>query len=274
MPRLSMNELTTFRWSFDEDLFHYSRAGYDAVGVWRRKLADFGEERGAELLADSGMAVSNLLWAGGFTGNDGRSLAESVADGQAAIRTASVINAGCLVLYTGGRNNHTSRHAQRLVRSALEDLLVTADEYDVTLAIEPMHTACAGEWSVLTTLEDTVDLLADFASPRLKLVYDTYHFPLPERELPLLCDLTPMIAVVHLGDARTPHGIDQERCPLGSGRAPVSEMISTLLEAGYEGDFDIELMGPTIEASDYESVLRSSRDFFQQSVQSAGLLRR
>ena len=73
MPRLSINEITTYRWSFEDDVARYAAAGIPAIGVWRQKLSDYGEEKGVELLADSPLAVSNLLWAGGFTGSDGRS---------------------------------------------------------------------------------------------------------------------------------------------------------------------------------------------------------
>ena len=63
-----MNELTTFRWSFEEDVHNYAAADINAIGVWRQKLSDYGEEKGIELLSEYGMQVSNLLWAGGFTG--------------------------------------------------------------------------------------------------------------------------------------------------------------------------------------------------------------
>ncbi|MEM6329998.1 MAG: sugar phosphate isomerase/epimerase family protein [Planctomycetota bacterium] len=274
MPRLSMNELTTFRWSFDEDLLHYQRAGYDAIGVWRRKLTDFGEERAVELLTESGLAVSNLLWAGGFTGNDGRTQAESLADARAAIRTAAVIDAGCLVLYTGGRNNHTQRHADRLVRHALDTLLAEADAAGVTLAIEPMHAACGGEWSVLSSLEETCTLLADYAHPRLKMVYDTYHFPACDGVAAMLGELAPLIAVVHLGDTATPHSIDQERCPLGEGGTPVREAIAGLIAAGYEGDFDVELMGSATEGVAYPELLSRSRCLFREALSAAGAVPR
>ena len=46
MPRLSMNEMTTFRWSFEEDVQHYREAGYPAIGVWRQKLADLAKSAG------------------------------------------------------------------------------------------------------------------------------------------------------------------------------------------------------------------------------------
>jgi len=269
-----MNELTTFGWSFDEDLYHYRRAGFDAIGVWRRKLTDFGVERGLELLADSGLSVSNLMWAGGFTGNDGRTQRQSIADAQAAIHTAAVLQAGALVLYTGGRNNHTQRHTQRLLRGALDKLLPIAEEYEVPLAIEPMHAACGSEWTFLTTLEETTSLLADYGSHYLKLVYDSYHFPLRGTELSWLAELAPSIAIVHLGDAHVPHGIDQERCPLGEGQVPLQEIIRTLLEAGYAGDFDVELTGPVVESACYQALLQDSRAFFDEAVASAGVLRR
>ena len=274
MPRLSMNELTTFQWSFDEDLFHYRRAGYDAIGIWRRKLTDFGVERGLELLAESGLTVSNLMWAGGFTGNDGRTQRQCLADAEAGIHMAAVLQAGALVLYTGGRNNHTQRHSQRLLRNALDVLLPLAEDYEVTLALEPMHAACASEWTFLTSLEETITLLADYGSHYLKLVYDSYHFPFRDGKLSWLAELAPSIAVVHLGDSNVPHGIDQERCPLGEGHTPVREIIRTLIEAGYTGDFDVELTGPVVESACYQQLLRDSRAEFDQAVSSAGVLRR
>src|SRR5688572_18928624 len=73
MSALSISELTTYRWSFEEDIARFRDAGFRAVGVWRQKLAEYGEDKGVELLAESGLAVSNLLWCGGFTGSEGRS---------------------------------------------------------------------------------------------------------------------------------------------------------------------------------------------------------
>ncbi|MCG8587256.1 MAG: sugar phosphate isomerase/epimerase, partial [Pirellulales bacterium] len=123
MARLSINELTTYRWSFEEDVLHSAAAGYEAIGVWRPKLADFGEDKGCELLRESGLAVSNLLWAGGFTGSDGRSFADSVDDATEAVRLAADMQAGCLILYSGSAAQHTARHARRLFVTALEELL-------------------------------------------------------------------------------------------------------------------------------------------------------
>ncbi len=51
MLRLSVNELSTFRWSFEEDVVHYRAEVFKAIGIWRAKLADYGEEKAAETTA-------------------------------------------------------------------------------------------------------------------------------------------------------------------------------------------------------------------------------
>ena len=262
--RLSMNEVTTYRWSFEQDVWHYVEAGYQAIGVWRQKLSDYGEERGVDLLAESGLQVTNLHWAGGFPGSDGHSLEESLDDASDAIRLAGAMRAGCLVVYPGGRNNHTFRHAERLLRTAIDTLLELAEAADVTLAIEPMHPACAAEWTFLTDIESTIAILEYFHSPRLKMVLDIYHFGHDRSMLANLHEIVPHTALVQLGDRRSEHGIDQNRCLLGAGNIPLAEILQNLLEVGYQGDFDVELVGQDMQLCDYEYLLKTSAQTFDR----------
>ncbi|MGL4514531.1 MAG: sugar phosphate isomerase/epimerase family protein [Lacipirellulaceae bacterium] len=258
MPRLSMNQTTTYRWSFDEDLHHYSRAGYEGVGVWLRKAHDFGEERAVELVEEAGLAVSNVVWAGGFTGSDGASVAEALADTRRALRFAGALRAACLAVYSGGRNSHTQRHAARLLRTSLDALLPLAERVRVPLALEPMHAACAHEWTFLTSFAEALDLVREYDTPWLRLVYDTYHFPLATRHSGLLAEATPYIASVHLGDGHVGGAADNDRCALGEGTVPLAGLVRTLLDAGYDGWFDVELRGSAIGPAEYEHVVRDS----------------
>jgi sugar phosphate isomerase/epimerase len=262
MVRFCMNEMTTYRWSFEEDVHNYAAAGIDAISVWRQKLSDYGEEKGIELLQEVGLKVASMLWAGGFTGSDGRTYKESIADAREAVRVAAALHAGCLVLYSGARGGHTINHAKRLLRSALQDLLPIADEFGVTLAIEPMHAGCAAEWTFLTDLRDTELLIDEFASRNLKLAFDTYHFGYDQSVLDRLPSLIPKLAIVQLGDAKmTPNG-EQNRCRLGEGVLPLQTFVGALKQHGYEGYCDVELMGEEIENSDYAELLRHSKAMF------------
>jgi sugar phosphate isomerase/epimerase len=262
MSLLSMNELTTYRWSLGQDLDNYRDAGYSGIGVWRNKLSDENEDQAIERLTASGLTVTNVSWAGGFTGSDGRSLADSVDDAASAIRLAGAVMAGCLVIYSGGRNNHTYRHAGRLLRMALDELLPLAEMWEVPLAVEPMHPACASDWTFLTSLESAIDLVEQVDSPFLKVAYDTYHFPLGSRRGHLLNALAPHLGIVFLGDRLQPASAEQERCRLGHGRLPLVDIVSTLQDAGYAGAYDVKLMGPDIETCDYWTLLEHSQTAF------------
>ncbi|REK12407.1 MAG: sugar phosphate isomerase/epimerase [Planctomycetota bacterium] len=266
MAGLSINEMTTYRWSFEEDLKHYKEAGIDAVGVWRQKMADCGEERALSLLHQSGLRVSNVLWAGGFTGSDGHTYEESVADARDAIALSSSLEAGCLVVYSGGRNGHTQNHARRLFASALRDLLPVAEDLGVVLAIEPMHPGCADEWTFLTGLDETLDLIEGLGSSQLKLVFDTYQLGHESGILDRIGDLARHTAIVHLGDASAPPEHEQNRCSLGEGNLPLGDMVAAIQKAGYDGYYDVELMGEAVECIDYCELLERSKCAFRQLV--------
>ena len=262
MARLAISELTTLRWSFEEDVQRFAAAGVGAIGVWRHKLGDFGEERGAELLAESGLAVSSLQWAGGFTGSEGRSHDDSLHDARAAIHTAELLSAGCLIVHSGARGSHTFNHARRLFHQALDRLLPLAEERGVVLAIEPTSGDCGGDFTFLHCLDETQELVAKYDSRYLKIALDTYHWAHDPDLTGRLPQLTPHLGLVQLADGRHPPRGEPNRCPLGDGTLPLASVVASLAAAGYEGDYEVELMGEEIEAADYAQLIaRSTRKF-------------
>ena len=263
-----MNETTTFRWSFEEDVKQYAAAGIPAIGVWRQKLSDCGVAKARDLLDQSGLKVSHLFWAGGFTGSDGRSYKESIQDAAEALRTAAALDCRILVVYSGPRAGHTNSHARRLVAGALAKLADEAGACGVTLALEPMHSGCADQWTFLTTLDDTLDLLDSVASPQVKMALDTYHLGQEEGLIERLGTIVPQVALVQLGDARRPPRGEQNRCRLGEGVVPLAAITAALQAAGYDGYYDVELLGEELEAADYVSLLEHAKTAF------AGLLGR
>lgn len=259
MARLSINETTTYRWSFEEDVANYRAAGIDAIGVWRQKLSDFGEAKGAELLEETPLDVSCLFWVGGFTGSDGRSYRESLHDAQEMLKTAVDIKARTLIVYSGGRAGHTANHAKRLITGALAELAPQAAELGVTLAVEPMHPGCADGWTFLTTLDDTLALLDAVNDDRVKLVFDTYHLGHEPNVLQRIESVTARVALVQLGDAKGPPGGEQNRCQLGQGVLPLREIVAALRAGGYDGYYDVELLGEEIESVDYRELIANAK---------------
>lgn len=257
---ISINEMTTYRWTFEEDIANYAKAGFSAVGVWRQKLADFGEEKGSELIREAGLKVSSLHWIGGFTGSDGRGYDDSIADAKEAIDIAALLNADCLVAYTGSRGGHTRNHSRRLAKEALTEVCQYAKSQKICVAIEPMHAGCGAEWTFINTLNEALDLIADVGGDELKLVCDAYHLGFCDDALAMLPDVAANTCLVQLGDGFDEPQGEQNRCRLGEGEIPLAEFIAAMRNNGYNGDWEIELLGQDVEQHDYSDLLQHSLD--------------
>ncbi len=267
MNTLAISQLSTLRWGFEEDAQAYGQWGFDGIGVYRPKLEDFGIDRTIELLAESGLSVTSLSWAGGFTGSDGRAYVDAVDDAIRAIEDAAQLQAETLIVLAGGRNNHIRNHARRTLCEALRRIMAAAEEHGVRLSLEPIHPGCGEEWSFVNDLESTLEIIERVNSHQLGIVLDTYHVGMDEDVVRWLPDAIPHLHLVQLGDARhSPLG-EMNRCLLGQGSVPLPTILRTLIDHGYHGAFEVELIGEDVELIPYEEVLRHTRQFVDQTFQ-------
>ena len=258
MSRMAVSELSTYRWSFEEDVLRYKEHGFNAIGVWRPKLSDCGEAKGRELLLDQQMKVSSLNWAGGFTGSDGRTFKEALHDALDAIDVAAQLEADCLVILAGSRSGHTRNHAKRLLAQALKILAEAAQAVGIQLAVEPMHVGCAHEFTFLTSVPDTLDVISGIGNSNCGLVFDCYHMAQDPNVIDWLPSIVPFIRLVQLGDSkRAPMG-EQNRCLLGEGNVPLAGLVSTIEQYGYNGFYEVELLGEDVDHYDYGDILKLS----------------
>ncbi len=264
--RLSVLEVSTLRWSFEDDAIRYQKHGYNAIGIWRPKLADFGEPKGKELLRELGLRVSSLHWAGGFTGNDGRTFRESMVDAFDAVQIAADLEADCLTILAGSRNGHTKSHAKRLLTQAIKELAECAQALGVQLAVEPMHSGCAHDFTFLTNVPDTLEIIQKISNSNVGIVFDCYHMAQDRHVLEWLPSVVPFIRLVQCGDSKSAPVGEQNRCPLGQGRIPIAEIISTIERHGYDGYYEIELIGEDVEDFEYEQLLDTSRETLQSII--------
>ncbi len=264
MNTLAISQLSTLRWSFADDVQGYASRGFTGIGVWRPKLDDFGMERAVELLAESSLAVTSLSWAGGFTGSDGRAFEDAVTDAMCAIRDAANLRAETLIVLAGGRNNHIRNHARRTLIEALQELVGVAEDFGIRLAIEPIHPGCGDEWSFVNDLRSTLDIIEAISSNHLGMVLDTYHVGMDDDVLEWLPEVVDHLALVQLGDARhSPLG-EMNRCLLGEGCVPLATILTTLIEHGYRGPLEVELLGEDVELVPYGEMLDHTRSFLDR----------
>lgn len=269
MLHASISEVTTLRWDLGTEIDHLVRHGFDAIALWRTKVSDIGPDAARSLLRRAGIRVSSLQWTGGFTGSDGRSFRESLADAHEAIETAALLGCSALVVHTGCRGGHTVAHARRLVLEALGTLAPVAAREGVTLAVKPFHPAQTAGCGLLGGLPATLALVEECDHAAVGIALDCWQFGHEPDLLAGLPHLVPHLAVVqvadgHRGDVRPADGWagpdrDGERLPPGLGRLPLADLIGGLIDAGYDGDVEFDLVGEAVEWLGYDAVLARVR---------------
>jgi sugar phosphate isomerase/epimerase len=237
---LAISQITTYRQSFVEDVVGCRIAGCDRIGIWRRKLEDFGMERSLEVLRDHSLTVSSLSWGGGFTGANHFSFDEALDDTRTAIYQAASLRAHALTIVSGGRAGHIDSHARRLLMDGLAATVEIAAEHGITLALQPMAREYAREWTFLESLEEALGIVRSFDHPFLGLAVGTCHVWQQPGAEELLESAAPWVATVQLSDWTHERGDDRRRLP-GEGQIPLSLYVTALQRGGYEGDFEIDV---------------------------------
>jgi len=256
---IAVNEFSTLRWNFQEDVVKYASQDINKIGISRDKVSDFGVEAAVDLLFEMKMSVSSVNWAGGFTGSDGRSFVDSVEDAKEAIQFAGVVDADCLVLHSGGMNGHTDRHAYRIFEHAIDSLLPIAEDYGVRLAVEPMSNVDSQPWSIFSQIEQSLDLVKAYDSPNLGLVVDLFHCGLKLDLVPQIQAIADKVFLIQIAD-RTEQSCANRRLP-GCGNVNLSYWLEALSTAGASCSIEFETFGAVNQSIDYLQRLESFNRF-------------
>ncbi|WP_328917818.1 MULTISPECIES: sugar phosphate isomerase/epimerase family protein [unclassified Streptomyces] len=270
--RLSINQETVKQWSLPELAEGCAAAGVTSVGLWRAPVQEYGVERAARLMRDSGLTVTSLCRGGFFTVADPGLRARALDDNRAAIDEAAGLGTGTLVLVSGGlpEGDRDIAAARERVAEAIGTLAPYAAERGVRLAIEPLHPMYASDRCVISTLGQALDIAECFPPDRVGVVVDTYHL--------WWDDLAPAgiaragaggrIAAFQVADWVTPlpEGVLLGRGQLGDGCVDLRGFRERVDAAGYRGAVEVEIFSPALWARDGGEVVAEIADRYRRHV--------
>ncbi|MFD4856537.1 sugar phosphate isomerase/epimerase family protein [Streptomyces atratus] len=259
--RLSINQETIKQWSLPELAEGCAKAGIDKVGLWRAPVQEYGIERTARLLADSGLSVTSLCRGGFFTAIDPAERARALDDNRAAVDEAAALSTDTLVLVSGGlpAGSKDLHGARERIADALGELAPYAAERGVRLAIEPLHPMFASDRCVVSTLSQALDIAERFPAEQVGVVVDTYHIWWDDQAAAQIARAGAggRIHSFQLADWITPlpAGVLLGRGQLGDGSVDF-RAFRTLVEAtGFDGPIEVEIFNEALWARDGAEVL-------------------
>jgi sugar phosphate isomerase/epimerase len=270
--RLSLNQITTNRWSLAEALQGCLRAQVPAIGIWRHKIAEVGLTESRRLVRDAGLHVSSVCRGGMFPAATAQDRALRIEDNRRAIDEAAELGADTLVLVCGPPPDRDIAAARRMVEDAIGALIPYARERRVTMAIEPLHPMYAAERSCITSLEEANILADKFDPDTVGIVVDVYHVwwdAMLERELRRARG---RIRGFHVCDWLVPTpDMLMGRGMMGDGCIDLQRIRSLVDGAGYAGRIEVEILNQRIWDQPGDEVLELMKQRYLSCVLSRDL---
>lgn len=260
-PRLSVDAMCSFRWPFARELALWSDMGVRNAGLLMNKIAD-DPDRQLGALDAAGIRISTLITAG-FDLAD-RSSWDATRAMQATMLDLVAAHGGHSIYFTTGRTvNCDWDEDLALFAEAAAPTVAHARERGVIAAFEPSLRTSA---SFCTRLADAVEIAERTG---LGIVSDFSNNWMERGLAQTLRRAMPHIALVQIGDiAISGRG---GRSHIGQGDLPLKRMMGDVLDAGYEGVFDLEVVPADYTAETDEAELRAGIEAASKLLGDMGL---
>jgi sugar phosphate isomerase/epimerase len=242
--KLSLSEISTVGASFRDDLAAYRAAGFDGIGIWELKLGDDDADLGA--LRASGLRATNCVpLVPSILPND---VIEGPVDVEERIQSIcrsverfAPYEPECVLCLTGAAGERSEDEARRLVVEGLKRVADAADASGVRFGLEPIHASQREALSIVTSIPDALELLAEAGLPQVGIMLDLWHvWDTPTVEDDLRKHVGRFTGV-HISDWHADGR--PERAPPGTGVSRTRELLAILADAGWSGTIDVEIFG-------------------------------
>jgi sugar phosphate isomerase/epimerase len=222
-----------------EDLALWADLGIERVGLTSPKLQAAGWQAGQEAILGAKLQVSSMS-----------------AFRQEIVDWPFMAAVGCDVLYTVSGPAGSARWEEAAERFCEEmpPVVAQAKAAGVRMAVEPTN-PLRSDVSFVHCVRDAIDLARMAGIGVVVDFYSAWY----ERDLErLVRDNIDLVALVQIGDYKLGTFDTPNRCAIGDGEIPVERLLRTVLDAGYEGAFDLEILGPRIEEEGYRAPIARS----------------
>lgn len=252
-PRLSLSQASTIGWPLERDLEFWGSLGPIEVAVLQRKLEATGDVGTAvSRVAGSGVRVDNLAVGDSFDLANPLQWARGRERLRECLDTAERLGSRCVVVTTGGPAGLSWEEAADALAGAIEPVVTESRAREHRIAVENTNSLRL-DISFATTLRDTCDLARRLGLGVCMEINNAWCERDFAETVRRNVDLLRVVQVNDfvVGTLRTP-----DRAVPGDGDIPLRRVLGAVLEAGYRGPFELEIVGPRIEAEGYESAVR------------------
>lgn len=233
--------------------------GLSRVSIWEDEILRVGEAEALACLRKNGLSVFGFNRAGPFLATDRAERSNRMNIAKRSIDRAAVFEADHILVFPGGlpEASHDLPGARRQSEDCIAELLDHAGQYDVRLALEPLHPMVAGDRSCIVTLTHANDICDRLEGP-LGIVIDVYHVWWDDRLHAEVerAGASNRILGFHVNDWLVPtRHLLRDRGMMGDGIIDLLSVWEMVRKAGYDGPIEVEIFSDDWWLRDPDTVL-------------------
>lgn len=244
--RVCVHQSTLMQCDFKSSIDCFARHEVSKTAVWTEKLDEVGLRSAKSILRNAGVESISYCASGLFAGVEKGIFDQSIEDCRRRIEEAAEIGASSIVIITGGLPDGSKDLNSARLRSkdALVRLAGIAGEAGIQIALEPLHPMVCGLRSVISTLDEAIDLVEGldggetigFAVDTYALWWDTGLNRAIERAGNRIINFHVSDWLLDTRDVRLDRGMP------GDGIIDIRNIRSSLEKAGFRGEIEVEIL--------------------------------
>jgi sugar phosphate isomerase/epimerase len=256
-PRLSVNSVSSYMQPLADDIAMWRDLGVGHVALILPKIDDIGWDAAGKMVTGAGLRVSTIFGPTYRPLDADRSLGSWDDDRARTVETvefAASIGAESVYICTGAAPSLDWDEAADAFAELVAPAAARGAELGVPLLLEPTNPLRV-DISFVFWQRDAMDL-ARRAGTKVMLDLQSCWY---ERGLEkVVRDNIDLVGLTQISDYVIGTTQTGDRAVPGDGDVPLERLLAMVLDAGFEGSFDLEVMGPRVEEEGYPSSVRRS----------------
>jgi sugar phosphate isomerase/epimerase len=243
-PRLGVSGVCTYGWPFEGTVAFWQAAGIARVGLPFPSVVGAGLDRATERIDDANLQVVDVIDLSPFHLHEPQTWPAAREKVEALIEASAALGSPSVMLSSGWAGALPWDQAASAFVAAYTPLAAMATAYGMRLSFEN-SSPLRPEYGFASTLADTAELAASVGGGVCLEISNCWGERGLERTV---ADHVDRIDVVQLSDFVLGTGRTPDRAVPGDGCIPLGRIVSAIEAAGYRGPYELELIGPRIEA--------------------------
>jgi sugar phosphate isomerase/epimerase len=251
-PRISLNSICSMSQTLGEDFALWDDLGIDHIGLITPKIEAFGWDAGRQAVLDRGYRVSSLSC-----------YKHELAH---ALEFTPTVGTDVLYFVPGSGGSQLWEETAEQFCAEMAPHAARAEELGLRVALEPTN-PLRNDVSFVHTVRDAVHVARMAGLMVVVDVYSAWY----ERDIDAIVrDNIDLVVLVQIGDYKFGTFDIPNRVAIGDGDVPVERFLGMVLDAGYQGAFDLEILGPRLEEEGYRAPIARSLDRASEMLERLG----